>query len=143
MNGGDIIGEVLQAHGVRFLFTLCGGHISPILKGAKDRGIRVVDTRHEVTAVFAADATARLTGTLYALSNKASAFTVGVQMALFALVPGLPFVPFIVGAAALGFAAWFVRRQDQRREAEAARKAGDSASRARSLSRAAPMNRFQ
>lgn len=62
MNGGDIIGQVLQAHGVRFLFTLCGGHISPILKGAKDRGIRVVDTRHEVTAVFAADATARLTG---------------------------------------------------------------------------------
>ncbi len=62
MNGGDIIGQVLEAHGVRFLFTLCGGHISPILKGAKDRGIRVVDTRHEVTAVFAADAAARLTG---------------------------------------------------------------------------------
>jgi predicted MFS family arabinose efflux permease len=32
---------------------------------------------------------ARLTGTLFALSNKASAFTVGVQMALFALVPAL------------------------------------------------------
>jgi acetolactate synthase-1/2/3 large subunit len=62
MNGGDIIGQVLQAHGVRCLFTLCGGHISPILKGAKDLGIRVVDTRHEVTAVFAADAAARLTG---------------------------------------------------------------------------------
>ncbi len=62
MNGGDIIGRVLEAHGVRHLFTLCGGHISPILKGAKDRGIRVVDTRHEVTAVFAADAAARLTG---------------------------------------------------------------------------------
>ena len=62
MNGGEIIGRVLEAHGVRLLFTLCGGHISPILKGAKDRGIRVVDTRHEVTAVFAADATARLTG---------------------------------------------------------------------------------
>lgn len=62
MNGGDIIGRVLEAHGVRFLFTLCGGHISPILKGAKDRGIRVVDTRHEATAVFAADAAARLTG---------------------------------------------------------------------------------
>ena len=62
MNGGDIIGRVLAAQGVKFLFTLCGGHISPILKGAKDLGIRVVDTRHEVTAVFAADATARLTG---------------------------------------------------------------------------------
>jgi thiamine pyrophosphate-dependent acetolactate synthase large subunit-like protein len=62
MNGGDIIGRELRKHGVQFLYTLCGGHISPILKGAKDLGIRVVDTRHEATAVFAADATARLTG---------------------------------------------------------------------------------
>ena len=62
MNGGDIIGRVLHAHGVEFLFTLCGGHISPILKGAKDFGIRVIDVRHEATAVFAADAVARLTG---------------------------------------------------------------------------------
>jgi len=62
MNGGDRIARVLQANGVEFLFTLCGGHISPILKGAKDLGIRVVDVRHEATAVFAADAVARLTG---------------------------------------------------------------------------------
>ena len=62
MNGGDLIGDVLVRHGVRFLFTLCGGHISPILVGAKARGVRVVDTRHEATAVFAADAVARLTG---------------------------------------------------------------------------------
>jgi acetolactate synthase-1/2/3 large subunit len=63
MNGGRIIGQVLQAHGVEFLFTLCGGHISPILKGAKDLGIQVIDVRHEATAVFAADAVARLSGT--------------------------------------------------------------------------------
>lgn len=62
MNGGDRIAEVLVAQGVRFLFTLCGGHISPILVGAKERGIRVVDVRHEVDAVFAADAVFRLTG---------------------------------------------------------------------------------
>jgi acetolactate synthase-like protein len=62
MNGGDLVAEVLERHGVRFVFTLCGGHISPILVGAKARGIRVVDTRHEATAVFAADAVARLTG---------------------------------------------------------------------------------
>ena len=48
MNGGESIARVLQSHGVEFLFTLCGGHISPILKGAKDLGIRVVDVRHEV-----------------------------------------------------------------------------------------------
>jgi len=62
MNGGDSIASVLRSHGVEFLFTLCGGHISPILKGAKDAGIRVIDVRHEATAVFAADAVARLTG---------------------------------------------------------------------------------
>ncbi len=62
MNGGQIIARVLQLHGVKFLFTLCGGHISPILKGAKDLGIRVIDVRHEATAVFAADAVARISG---------------------------------------------------------------------------------
>ena len=62
MTGGDLVADVLVRHGVRFLFTLCGGHISPILVSAKARGIRVVDTRHEATAVFAADAVARLTG---------------------------------------------------------------------------------
>jgi acetolactate synthase-1/2/3 large subunit len=61
-HGGDRVAEALQAHGVQRLFTLCGGHISPILAAAKARGIRVVDVRDEVTAVFAADATARLTG---------------------------------------------------------------------------------
>jgi acetolactate synthase-1/2/3 large subunit len=62
MNGGELVGRVLERHGVRFLYTLCGGHISPILAGAKRRGIRVVDVRDEASAVFAADATARLTG---------------------------------------------------------------------------------
>ncbi len=61
-HGGDAIAAVLARQGVRTLFTLCGGHISPILVGAKARGIRVVDTRHEANAVFAADATARLSG---------------------------------------------------------------------------------
>jgi thiamine pyrophosphate-dependent acetolactate synthase large subunit-like protein len=61
-HGGDRIAEVLRSHGVQYLFTLCGGHISPILTGARVRGIRVVDLRDEATAVFAADAVARLTG---------------------------------------------------------------------------------
>jgi acetolactate synthase-like protein len=62
MHGGDLVAEALRAQGVEHLFTLCGGHISPILVGAQARGIRVVDVRHEATAVFAADAVARLTG---------------------------------------------------------------------------------
>ncbi|MDH5245740.1 MAG: thiamine pyrophosphate-binding protein, partial [Betaproteobacteria bacterium] len=62
MNGGEHVADVLRANRVEFLFTLCGGHISPILAAARARGIRIVDTRHEATAVFAADAVARLTG---------------------------------------------------------------------------------
>jgi acetolactate synthase-like protein len=62
MHGGDIIGEILARRGIGHVFTLCGGHISPILVGAKKRGVRVVDMREEVNAVFAADAAARLTG---------------------------------------------------------------------------------
>ena len=62
MSGGALVAEVPVRHGVRFLFTLCGGHSSPILVEAKARGVKVVDTRHEATAVFAADAVARLTG---------------------------------------------------------------------------------
>src|SRR5512146_2914076 len=62
VHGGDRVAEALQAHGVRHVFTLCGGHISPILSAAKARGIRIVDVRDEATAVFAADATARLSG---------------------------------------------------------------------------------
>ena len=62
VSGGELAGEVLARHGVEFVYTLCGGHISPVLVGAEEQGIRVIDTRHEATAVFAADATARLTG---------------------------------------------------------------------------------
>ena len=62
MHGGDRVGAALAAHGVRFVFTLCGGHISPILTASKARGIRIIDVRDEATAVFAADAVARLTG---------------------------------------------------------------------------------
>ena len=61
-HGGDRVAQAMIAHGIDHLFTLCGGHISPILTAAKARSIRVVDTRHEASAVFAADAWARISG---------------------------------------------------------------------------------
>jgi len=61
-HGGDIIGRVLADKGVRCVYTLCGGHISPILIGAKAHGLAVVDVRDEASAAFAADAASRLTG---------------------------------------------------------------------------------
>lgn len=60
--GGEWVADALVAQGVRHLFTLCGGHVAPILVAAKARGIRVIDTRDERSAAFAADAVSRLTG---------------------------------------------------------------------------------
>ncbi len=62
LHGGVVVARFLAERQVACLFTLCGGHISPILVAAKAAGIRVVDMRHEANAVFAADAVSRLTG---------------------------------------------------------------------------------
>lgn len=64
MHGGDLVADGLARHGVRTLFTLIGGHVSPILVAARARGLQVVDVRDEATAAFAADAVSRLTGTV-------------------------------------------------------------------------------
>lgn len=61
-HGGDLIASVLAKWEVPYVFTLCGGHISPILVGAQDKGLKVIDCRDEKNAVFAADAVARMTG---------------------------------------------------------------------------------
>ncbi len=61
-HGGDVIARFLEERRIPFVFTLCGGHISPILTAARHRGLRVIDMRHEADAVFAADAVARMTG---------------------------------------------------------------------------------
>jgi acetolactate synthase-1/2/3 large subunit len=47
------------------MFTLSGGHVFPLYDAAvkTDPPLRLVDVRHEQTAVFAAEATARLTRT--------------------------------------------------------------------------------
>jgi thiamine pyrophosphate-dependent acetolactate synthase large subunit-like protein len=59
-HGGDLVAETLKAHGVDRLFTLSGGHIFPIYDGMHTRGMRIVDTRHEQAAAFAAEAHGKL-----------------------------------------------------------------------------------
>jgi acetolactate synthase I/II/III large subunit len=60
-HGGTAVVRALQELGVDHLFTLTGGHIFPILDGAHQLGVRIVDVRHEQTAGFAAEGWARLT----------------------------------------------------------------------------------
>ncbi len=51
--------------------------------------------------------------------HPAALSTVAVLMVLFALVPGLPFLPFILGAAILGYAAYNVHRKQHDADASA------------------------
>jgi len=64
LHGGYLVAEVLQKNNIQWIFTLCGGHISPILTACNQKGIKVVDVRHEATAVFAADAVSRLSNNI-------------------------------------------------------------------------------
>jgi len=59
-HGGKLAARSLKNAGVGAIFTLTGGHIMPILDGALDEDIPVIDVRHEQAAVHAADAYSRL-----------------------------------------------------------------------------------
>src|SRR5580698_6743416 len=62
-HGGDGAVEAARAHGAQTMFTLSGGHVFPLYDGAVRARppMRILDVRHEQTAVFAAEATFRLT----------------------------------------------------------------------------------
>ncbi len=64
-HGGDLAVAVAQAHGVQTMFTLSGAHVFPMYDGAvrATPSMRLLDVRHEPTAVFAAEATGKLTRT--------------------------------------------------------------------------------
>jgi acetolactate synthase I/II/III large subunit len=64
-HGGAQAVAAARRHGVTTMFTLSGGHVFPLYDGAvtADPPMPIVDVRHEQTAVFAAEATARLTRT--------------------------------------------------------------------------------
>ena len=60
-NAGELVTLALKRAGVSHLFTLNGGHIWPVLIGAEEHGIRIIDVRHEQSAAFAAEGWAKVT----------------------------------------------------------------------------------
>jgi acetolactate synthase-1/2/3 large subunit len=60
-NAGELIALALERAGTSHLFTLNGGHIWPILMGAEEHGIRLIDVRHEQSAAFAAEGWSKVT----------------------------------------------------------------------------------
>jgi acetolactate synthase-1/2/3 large subunit len=62
-HGGKLVARRLEAAGIDRLFTLSGGHIFSVYDGCRERGIEIVDVRHEQTAAFAAEGWAKVTRT--------------------------------------------------------------------------------
>jgi acetolactate synthase I/II/III large subunit len=70
-HGGQLAVGAALPHGVRTMFTLSGAHVFPLYdaavkglgSGSQGEPMRLVDVRHEQSAVFAAEATAKLTRT--------------------------------------------------------------------------------
>ena len=61
-DGGNILVKSLKEHGVKYIFTLSGLQTRSIYNACRDEDIRLIDTRHELSAVFMADGWARATG---------------------------------------------------------------------------------
>jgi acetolactate synthase-1/2/3 large subunit len=93
-HAGQHARAVLANHGVETMWTLSGAHVFPLYDAAtqSDPPMRLVDVRHEQTAVFGAEATAKLTrkpglavvtagpGVTNAVSGLAQAYANGVPL---------------------------------------------------------------
>jgi acetolactate synthase-1/2/3 large subunit len=60
-NAGRLIARALNRLGAGPLFSLSGSHIWPIYDGYVELGMRIIDTRHEESAVHAAEGWSKLT----------------------------------------------------------------------------------
>jgi acetolactate synthase I/II/III large subunit len=100
-HGGDHARAVFHHYGIDTMWTLSGAHVFPLYDAAV-RGeppIRIVDVRHEQTAVFGAEATAKLTRTPgLAVLTAGPGVTNGVSAIAQAYFSGVPLL--VVGGRA-------------------------------------------
>ena len=103
-HGGELAVAAAQAHGVTAMFTLSGAHVFPLYDGAvkAEPPMPLIDVRHEQTAVFAAEATAKLTRRPgLAVLTAGPGVTNGVSAVTSAWFNGAPIV--VLGGRAPGF----------------------------------------
>jgi len=90
-DGGQLAASVLRSAGVDRIFTLSGGHLFPLYDGAVKESIELIDTRHEQSAVFAAEGWAKVTRSLGAAALTAGpGVTNGVSAITSAYMSGSP-----------------------------------------------------
>jgi len=68
VDGGALVGRILGDQRVRYLFTVNGGHIWPILAHLRQHDVQMIHMRHEQSCAYAADAYARSSGRVGVLS---------------------------------------------------------------------------
>ncbi|MFH1627485.1 MAG: thiamine pyrophosphate-binding protein, partial [Pseudomonadota bacterium] len=101
VTGGQLVAESLIKRDVKYIFTLSGGHITPIYQYIENSAVKLFDTRHEQAAVFMAEAWGKLTrnpgvamvtagpGFTNSLTGIASAFFSNTPLVLIAGCVGL------------------------------------------------------
>lgn len=101
VTGGQLVAESLIKRDVKYIFTLSGGHITPIYQYLENSAVKLFDTRHEQAAVFMAEAWGKLTrnpgvamvtagpGFTNSLTGIASAFFSNTPLVLIAGCVGL------------------------------------------------------
>src|SRR6201992_2709198 len=61
VHAGRLVARLLKARRVDTVFALSGGHLFSSYDGCRSEGIRLIDTRHEQTAAFAAEGWSKVT----------------------------------------------------------------------------------
>jgi len=101
VTGGQLAAQALIEKEVEYIFTLSGGHITPIYQYLENTTVQLFDTRHEQAAVFMAEAWGKLTrkpgvamvtagpGFTNALTGIASAYFSNTPLVLIAGCVGL------------------------------------------------------
>jgi acetolactate synthase I/II/III large subunit len=100
-HGGNHARAVFDNHGIDTMWTLSGAHVFPLYDAAVrgEPAMRIVDVRHEQTAVFGAEATAKLTRTTgLAVLTAGPGVTNGVSAIAQAYFSGVPLL--VVGGRA-------------------------------------------
>ena len=64
LHGGQLVVRALQREGVKYIFSLSGGHLLRIYDATIEAGIRIIDTRHEQAAGHMAEGWSLATGEL-------------------------------------------------------------------------------
>ncbi|HCY84568.1 MAG TPA: acetolactate synthase, partial [Desulfobacteraceae bacterium] len=61
ITGAELAAQALIERSIDYIFSLSGGHITPIYQHLEGSEVKIYDTRHEQSALFMAEAYGKMT----------------------------------------------------------------------------------